>query len=1413
MVSGCKKEVLVTILPLTAKASNGPIAAICPGGTNTATLGPVAANPNWAYSWTGPSGFTSSVWNPTVSTSGNYYLQVKEIGDASFCVAGQTTVNVTPPTPMDAALTNLTNKAFCQKDNPLRIGLSGAAPNGYVFQWSPGINLDNQQAFNPIYDPGIVPGGPAIGTTNYTFAALRLSDGCIFESTMSVSDTALALAQAGIDLPTCGINPFQVFGAPETTGNYFQWKAVATTYPGGVGALTSHAKFKMDGSSSNLGTNKFLTSYFPNHTACYTIDYEIISSYVPLITPCSSRDTVRLFYCPTCGGDWCSDLKSNAQGTTGVCAGEKNWIGGESLSNLTYTWTTYSVNGVVQAPNSPPKGLYTRNPDGSKGIAFSATGPHPPKGIADDIESSTWGWGPGTNYVIYRLTSNGNFGEGVIDCHRDIQVFSDINSKPIIGIKDNSFCTFPSPGIRLGTNGRVAPYTISGADYTQAPNSAFEWAWSGGVTSGGATPFPVINPTVTTSYIVKIKDPVTGCTAIDTLIATIIPVIADAGPDLSGICDGSLVQIGTESKPYLTYEWSPAAGLNFPIGTANNKAAQPYLLVPGAGPHTYTLQVTDAASGCQATDAMVINTSTTAAVAPVAQGPYAVCPNSVINPYILPVVGYTYQWSAGAGANLAWLSSTTIPNTKVTLPANFTGTATFRLTATKGNCGSAFTDYVFNYTPSTFTLGPDITASCTAPLVQIGEVSAGWQYYYTWSPTTGLYGNNTGTNYYIGSQAYVKVTVPTTYTLTRTNNQTGCTVSDDILVSPPATVTANAGADKYLCTGVTSSIGASGTGTATWTAVGYSSNPNGAVATPTAGQVTTMLGYLSSTSTITTNFSQTTVAVGKYVYRLTTTLSGCTAFDEVTVVVSGFPSDFGGPSQAVCANDEVLIGLNVSGAYTALWTALSPGSAYNTIVSPLTKQTLVRPTVTTVYNVRYTDPNSGCFADDQVTVTVTPSPVVGNVAIPLCAPVAAQDLTSFIPSYNTYLNPKWYVSSLQGTLVGTPTSVTPTKKTSYFLVTENQYACRDTAEVAMNVETPLTPNILPVLNLTCSTLSIDLANYQGIPSKVGNTLEWHNANNTNAASLLPSTVVSTSNTYYLFEKAPSPANCYSTSDNIVVNFVSPPTATLTQTAPTCAASGSQNNGVITLTATTGGTKFGISTVNAASYDGPDFAGATTIVLPHIVKNMIPNTGGTYRLRLYSSQGCYVDKTVTFAAVMCCPTAITITTQPTAFTECLGGTQILSVNATGGDSPLTYQWYKSTDNGSTWGIIAGATVATYTPLSTTASTALYRVTISSTGGTGCSPVTSSNTAVVVVNDPTVSVSISSGIVCVGANVTLTATPTVGVGTCNIQWQSSSDGIVWAIISGAAGNTYNVASLSATTRYRAQLVSCSGSGCCN
>ncbi len=78
---------------------------------------------------------------------------------------------------------------------------------------------------------------------------------------------------------------------------------------------------------------------------------------------------------------------------------------------------------------------------------------------------------------------------------------------------------------------------------------------------------------------------------------------------------------------------------------------------------------------------------------------------------------------------------------------------------------------------------------------------------------------------------------------------------------------------------------------------------------------------------------------------------------------------------------------------------------------------------------------------------------------------------------------------------------------------------------------------------------------------------------------------------------------------------------------------------------------------------------------------------------------------------------TITAQPSAQSVTAPATATFSVAATTGGGTLTYQWYKSTDSGTTWVLISGATSASYTtPATTTGDTgALFRCNVANSAG--------------------------------------------------------------------------------------------------
>ena len=97
----------------------------------------------------------------------------------------------------------------------------------------------------------------------------------------------------------------------------------------------------------------------------------------------------------------------------------------------------------------------------------------------------------------------------------------------------------------------------------------------------------------------------------------------------------------------------------------------------------------------------------------------------------------------------------------------------------------------------------------------------------------------------------------------------------------------------------------------------------------------------------------------------------------------------------------------------------------------------------------------------------------------------------------------------------------------------------------------------------------------------------------------------------------------------------PSSLLFTQVAPTCTGYAPLNNGTITLVSATDATKWGISSLNAATYDGPNFVAATAYAANTVVKTGVPNTGGIYIVRVFNSDNtCYTDQIVSVTEVCC-----------------------------------------------------------------------------------------------------------------------------------------------------------------------------------
>jgi hypothetical protein len=175
-----------------------------------------------------------------------------------------------------------------------------------------------------------------------------------------------------------------------------------------------------------------------------------------------------------------------------------------------------------------------------------------------------------------------------------------------------------------------------------------------------------------------------------------------------------------------------------------------------------------------------------------------------------------------------------------------------------------------------------------------------------------------------------------------------------------------------------------------------------------------------------------------------------------------------------------------------------------------------------------------------------------------------------------------------------------------------------------------------------------------------------------------------------------------------------------------------------------------------------------------------------------------------------PPTAQISVQPSDTSVVAGSAATLSVTASGPD--LTYQWQVSSDGGTTWTAIAGATSASYTTPATSVADngKRYRVVVGAAGvSVTSSAVQLTVTAAVVAPSLSVQPAAQTATAPDAATFSVTVTGTSPA----FQWQRSTDGgATWVAIAGANSASYSTGSTSTTMngeRYRVVVSNSAGS----
>jgi len=410
---------------------------------------------------------------------------------------------------------------------------------------------------------------------------------------------------------------------------------------------------------------------------------------------------------------------------------------------------------------------------------------------------------------------------------------------------------------------------------------------------------------------------------------------------------------------------------------------------------------------------------------------FAYCPPFTVNFANNSLNAVSYAWSFGNG------NTTTLQNPSATYTAP--GTFTIRLIATNANgCkDTAYRNIVVNTGPSgTLTYSP--TSGCSPLTVTFTATSTG-------TTTTSIT--------YDFANGVTQTTTATT--LTYTYPSAGTFVPKIILANAGGCATSVVGGDTIKINKIN---------------VGFTVSPNPACTglpvtfTDTSSATTTGVSVRAwtfgdgGTSSL-ANPTHSYASPGTYSVRLIgTTSNGCIDTAFRTVVVNQTPI-LVAANPTICAGQSVQ--LSVTGAANYLW---SPATNLSSIVI---SNPVANPTATISYIVTGTSA-LGCSANDTVTVTVNPKPVLTlSPPITICS---GSSVTLTATGANTYA---WSPATGLSATSGASVTASPTTSTTYKVIGTTGLGCKDSLTSLITVTTKPVISVTPSQTI-CSGSAVSL---------------------------------------------------------------------------------------------------------------------------------------------------------------------------------------------------------------------------------------------------------------------------------------------------------------------------------------------------
>lgn len=1072
-----------------------------------------STTPGVTFAWTGPGGFTSTLEDPNVSTSGTYVLTVTAVNGCSATASATVGQDIAQPnaTATGGILTCTTGS----------VALAGnSTSSGITYDWAgPGGYTSAEQ-------------NPTVSTAGTYVLTVTSANGCTASASAVVqTDAGLPDVSASVsDELDCNISTVTLSGGSNTPGVTLEW-----TGPNGFTSTSPNPVVNVPGAY-------VLTATATNNCTAQALATVILDDDQPTILAtgglltCAATSIILVGESTTPGVTYIWETQPG-----GVLVGNTADVSVASAG--LYELTVTAPNGCTAAQtvtvdadaNTPDItatagnlscGQTTALLDGgsiSAGVSFEWTGPGGFIAQQPDTTITI----PGT-YTLVVASPNG--------CSATQQVVVSADTQAPTAQADGGILSCGTTAITLMGNSLTTGVT---------------WAWTG---PGGFTS-TAQNPSVSVSgtYVLTVTA-TNGCTAADNAIVAQdanAPTATATGGMLS--CSQTSLQLaGTSSVLGVTWAWMGPGGFT---STQQN----PTVSIPG----TYTLTIT-AGNGCQGAASTLVELDSDVPTA-TATGGTLTCTSTGIalagnsttqgvsytwagpggytsteqNPTVATAGVYTLTVTAANGctatATATVNNDSNLPNISATAPVldcnttsivlnggsttsnvtyawtgpgGFTSTLsdptttepgayTFTVTATNGCSATMNLNVTQNLTPPTATAnGGNIT--CLNPTLNLQGGSTTQGASYAWA----------GPNGFTSNQQNPAVTQGGTYTLTVTGVN-GCTAT------ATATVTADAGIPVVNATG----------GTLTCLVVSLQLAGTSSI---TSGITWAWTGPNGFTST---DQNPTISQSGNYVLTVTTT-AGCSSTAQAVVA-----DDTAAPTASVAPADQLdCITPNTTLDGTGSSTGTGISFVWSTTGGNIASgENTLTPTVDAAgtYLLTVTAAN-GCTDAASVVVSLsdaTPNDAVLTVTPPACfgdgnGAISIGEVSGGTPPY---------VYALNGGDFGTSGNFTSLVPGTYTITVSDATGCTWESSVTIDPPLDVTLSILTDLQTEVLTLgeSVRLKGQVSVPASNLATITWTPAGvDLQCPACLELVVTPTTTTTYSLTVAD--ANGCSASDQVTV---------------------------------------------------------------------------------------------------------------------------------------------------------------------------------------------------------------------------------------------------------------------------------------